>query len=273
MKGRVVVCVGLSAALLVLFLLGSSARSETAECEPSITVEPMSAGLARLSLLAPCMPRRKVRFHYDSIELVRNLDESGRLILIFDCFLGEKIPLTVSFQDGPSIPVQLRTLDLDRITMVAVTWNGSINLDLHAFEYAARLSDENHVWAGAPSSRWQAEERRKADNRGHGFISFASDGTSEGSQVEVYTFVHEPNQTSGAITLALDYESRARRPRDPDTCGTGLYSDLEYGVSVWHPDGSVTRSRGMFAAIECDQPLDELTRYNPKSLPQLLLTH
>ncbi len=271
MRGRIVVCAGLVAASSGLFRSGSAAQPANAECEPSIAVEPMSAGSARLSLSAPCLPRRKVRFRYDAIELVRNLDASGRLTMTFDCFFGDKIPLTVSFQDGPTIPVQLRALDLDRVTMVAVAWKGSVNLDLHAFEYAATLSDENHIWAGAPSSRLQAGERRQRDNRGHGFISFASDGTGEGDQIEVYTFLHEANQAAGAITLALDYESRARSPRDPDTCGTGLYADLEYRAFVWRPDGKVARSRGMFSSIGCNQPVDEANRYNAKALPQILL--
>jgi hypothetical protein len=209
--------------------------------------------------------------HYDGIEIVQSLDQTGKMATVFDCFLGDKIPLTVSFQDGPTMPVQLQTLDLDRVTKIAVTWKGSVNLDLHAFEYAAGLSDENHVWAGAPSSRWLAEDRKRRDHRGHGFISYMSDGKTEGAQLEVYTFVHEPQQTAGAITLALDYESRARRPRDPDTCGTGLYADLEYKVFVWRPGGRVSRSRGVFSAVECDQPTDEIARYSDKALPQLLL--
>jgi hypothetical protein len=243
-----------------------------ADCATSIDVEPMSAGLARLNITASCSPGEKVRLHYDTLELIRSLDANGRLTMLFDCYMGEAAPLTVNVQDGPAIPVQLRTLDLDRITMVAVTWKGSVNLDLHAFEYAAKLADENHVWAGAPSSRWQAEERKRHDNRGHGFISFSSDGTGEGDQLEVYTFVHEANQHSGAVTLALDYESRARRPQDPDTCGTGLYADIEYKVSVWHPGGRISRSRGSFAPLLCNQPTDQMERYSSKALPQLLLT-
>ncbi len=253
-----------------IFLLICAAPA-MAECVSSIDVEPMSAGLARLNIAAPCFPGQKLRLHYDSLELVRTLDGNGRLSMLFDCFLGDKVPLTVNVQDGPSIPVQLQTLDLDRITMIAVSWKGSVNLDLHAFEYAARLSDENHVWAGAPSSRWQAEERKRRDNRGHGFISFASDGTNESGQLEVYTFVHEANQNSGAVTLALDYESRARSPQDQDTCGTGLYADLEYRVTVWHPGGRVSRSRGAFAPLECNQPAGQFDRYSSKTLPQLFL--
>ena len=180
--------------------------------------------------------------------------------------------MTVSVQDGPSVPVQLRTLDLERVTMVAVTWKGGVNLDLHAFEYAAKFSDEGHVWAGARSSRWQAEERRRRDNRGHGFLSFAGDGTGEGDQLEVYTFVHEPGQNAGAVTLALDYESRARSPQDMDSCGTGLYADIEYKVSVWRPGGHISRSRGSFAPLACNMAASQFERYSSKALPQLILT-
>ena len=263
------------AGLFSLFLCvasASGAANAPADCASTINVEPMSAGMARLTISASCAPGRKLHLRYDTLELVRTLDGDGRLTMLFDCYLGDKIPLTVKLQDGPSIPVQLRTLDLDRVTMVAVVWKGSVNLDLHAFEYAAKLADENHVWAGAPSSRWQAEERKRHDGRGHGFISFASDGTGEGDRLEVYTFVHEANQSAGAVTMALDYESRARRPQDPDSCGTGLYADLEYRVSVWRPGGRISRSRGAFAPLECDAPVDQFERYSSKALPQLFLT-
>ncbi len=83
-----------------------------ADCAPSIDVEPMSAGLARLTIAEACFPGQRVRLHYDTLELVRTLDANG----------------------------------------------------------------------------------------------------------------HEANQSSGAVTLALDYESRARRPQDPDTCGMGYGS-------------------------------------------------
>jgi len=270
-NGCLVIRVGLAGALCGLFLLGSAAQSAAAECEAQLSAEPMTAGQARIAISAPCSPRRKVRLHYDTVDLVRSLDESGRLTMMFSCFLGEKIPLRVSFPDGLELPVQLRALDLDRVTMVAAVWKGSVNLDLHAFEYAASFSGESHVWAGAPSSPSQAKERTRRDNRGHGFLSFASDGDGEGDQIEVYTFLHEPNQTSGAVTLALDYESRARNPRDPDTCGTGLYADLEFRVFAWHPDGKAQRSRGIFTAIQCDQPIGEVNRYSAKALPQILL--
>ncbi|MBT3069718.1 hypothetical protein KKP04_02390 [Rhodomicrobium sp. Az07] len=237
-----------------------------------MSVEPVSAGLSRISVAAPCFPSGRVQVRYDSLTLVRALDENGALTLLFDCYLGEKPPLKLTFPDGSEVQTQLRTIDLERVTKVALLWRGRANLDLHAFEYAADFSDVGHVWAGAPSSRWQAEERRRRDNRGHGLMTSAAEGTGEGDQLEVYTFIHETGQASGVVKLALDYESRARIPQEPDSCGTGLYADLEYRVTVWRPNGSASRMRGSFAPLPCGQPTDPNARYSSKALPQLILT-
>ena len=110
------------------------------------------------------------------------------------------------------------------------------------------------------------------DHRGHGFISFSSNGSAEGDQLEVYTFVHEASQKAGAVTLALDYESRARSAKDVDTCGAGFYADLQYKVTVWRPNGHVSRSLGSFSPQECNQAPDQVARYISKALPQLILT-
>lgn len=225
-----------------------------------------------MTISAPCRGGEKVRVRYEKVDLVRVLNAGGEHTFDLDCFLGAGPGITVIFKDETAVSTILKTLDLDRVTKVATVWRGPVNLDLHAFEYAANLTDKGHVWAGSPSSRWDVEEQIKSDRRGHGFISSASDGTSEGDQIEVYTFLQEPGQASGAIRLALDYESRARSPQDPDTCGTGLYAEVEYVVTVRYPTGRVTRTHGLFGQVPCDRNMDQVARYNSKTMPQLIFT-
>ena len=270
MKG----CFAFAVASVAFFgaLLLAPSPSKASDCKPLISVEPVSAGLSQIAITAPCMPYGRVRFRYDAIEMIRMLDAYGRLTFVFDCFLGDKPPLIIAFDDGSSVSTPLRTVDLDRITKIAVVWRGKVNLDLHAYEYAAGPSDAGHIWSGAPSSRWDVEDRRGRDKRGHGFLSFASNGSDEGDQLEVYTFVHEPSQKAGAVTLALDYESPAVSSKQPDAWCTGLYVDLEYKVFVWHPNGHVSRSRGSFAPQDCYQASDQAVRYISRVLPDLVLT-
>jgi hypothetical protein len=59
-----------------------------------------------------------------------------------------------------------------------------------------------------------------------------SGGLPAGDQVEVYTFLHAREQTAGVIKMALDYASRYEAPPNKESCGTGLFSELEYQVLV-----------------------------------------
>src|SRR5262250_28290 len=86
MKSRFAIYAGLAIFCSGL-LLNRPAQSAPVECEPSIGVEPMTSGLARLSLSAPCFSGHKVRFLYGGLELTRKLDGVGRLAVVFDCFL------------------------------------------------------------------------------------------------------------------------------------------------------------------------------------------
>ena len=125
-----------------------------------------------------------------------------------------------------------------------------------------------------PSSRWQAEERKRRDNRGHGFISFASDGSGAGDHVEVYTFVHEANQTAGAVTLALDYESRSRHPRDPGHLRHGpICRSRIQGFRLASGRQSCALARCRLRPPNAIEPAGgEIARYNSKALPQLFFT-
>jgi len=215
---------------------------------------------------------QRVRLRYDTIEIIRKLDGRGNLDMVFDGFAGDRTPITVQFEDDTFIEKPLQALDLERVTKVTVIWRAAVNLDLHAFEYAADMGTEGHVWASAPSSREAVEVAMRREKRGRGFLSFTSDGSAGGDQFEVYTFIHANGQNGGAVKLAVDYESRARAAQDADTCGTGLYADLEYRIVYLNATGRITRSRASFAPLECNKTTDKLARYSPKSMPQLILS-
>jgi hypothetical protein len=249
-----------------------NAATAASRCPVSANSEPLGAGLSRITVKSLCRPSYRVRFQYGGFEFVRALDSNGSHEFILDCFLGDTSGLTAVFDDGASIDIPVRTSGLDRVTKVALIWRGPVNLDLHAREYAALSPDAGDVWAKAPSSRASAEERIRQEGRGRGFISTSSEGGSEGDQLEVYTFIHSGTQAAGVIAMALDYESRERRPQDPDTCGMGLYADLAYQAVIWHSSGKISRTSGSFASVNCNATLDRYARYNSKAIPDLRIT-
>jgi hypothetical protein len=238
---------------------------------PRISIVPMRAGRAELVIDSDCRRFQSVRIRYASMEFVRTVDENGRLDFILDCIAGDAAPVEFVFADGSHVAKKLTTLDLDKVTKVAVIWSAPVNLDLHAFEYAAAPQSPGHIWRGSPSSESDAAKIIAAEKRGHGFMTVTSTGKENGTKLEVYTFWHQPGQKNGVINMALDYESRANGPRDMETCGSGLYSDLEYEAVLLDRNRPAKRFFAKFASLDCSKQLSGLDRYNHKSVPEIFI--
>jgi hypothetical protein len=152
-----------------------------------------------------------------------------------------------------------------------VAWSAPVNLDLHAFEYSALPGSPGHVWQGAPSSADEAKSLMAQDKRGHGFISTASSGKEQGAKLEVYTFWQEPSQNAGVINMALDYESRASARGEAETCGTGLYSDLDYEAIILDRNRPAKRTFAKFASLDCAVKLTGTDRYSHQAVPEITI--
>lgn len=249
--------------------------------EATIAIAALPAGQAGLLLNSACRAEEEVQIRYAGFEFFRRLDKDGKLEFIFDCIAGADEAAQFIFLDGSTLQRTVSTRDLDRVTKVAVVWRGTVNLDLHAFEYAAESSQPGHVWAGAPSSLAEAQSFIQRDGRIHGFMSQQADGRAKGDQLEVYTLwrgrahahahaaVASTPQNSGIITMALDYESREADVQDPETCGSGVFSEIAYDIIIREPTGAIKRTSGAFAPLECGAKLQKSSRYNTKTIPYL----
>ena len=210
-----------------------------------------------------------MRVIYAGIEFMRRLDDGGNLTTQIDCIAGDGFPADLIFEDGSRSSLQVMALDLARVTKIAVLWRAPVNLDLHAFEYAAKPGKPGHVWAGAPSSARASEAGTAETRRGRGFMSSLSTGAEGGTKLEVYTFWRSPEQKGGVVSMALDYESRAREPQDPDTCGNGLYSEIRYETILFDRNVSYKQQFASLASIACNIQLSGLARYNNKTIPEI----
>jgi hypothetical protein len=244
--------------------------TQIAACAPArIDARPLPGGLMQVNILSECRRQQAVRILYAGIELVRRFDAQGRLNTQIDCIAGDEFPADLFFEDGTTASLSVSALDLARVTKVAVLWKAPVNLDLHAFEYAAKPDSPGHVWQGSSSSAAEAQRRTEETGRGRGFLSSSSTGAEIGTKIEVYTFWRHPEQKSGVVSMAIDYETRAREPRDPDTCGTGLYSEVKYETLLFDRKGSIKRQFGSFSPVDCNVQLSGMARFNNKTVPEI----
>jgi hypothetical protein len=236
-----------------------------------IELTPLSAGRSQIAIQSDCRKSEPVRIQYAGAEFVARIDQNGRLLFVLDCFAGDAPEISFIFADGTQDRKRAVALDLDRVTKLAVIWTAPVNLDLHAFEYSALPQSPDHIWSGAPLTENDARLKIGRTKRGHGYLSSASDGTGPGSKLEVYTLFHAPREPRGVISMALDYESRARPEHSPDTCGTGLYAELEYEAILLERQKPPVRLFRKFSSLDCEAKLSGIDRLNHKTVPEIII--
>ncbi len=249
--------------------LAPALKLDRANCPlPELSGEPLDGGRMNLRAHAACQANQTIRITYGGAELIRTLDASGNLDFTLDCFAGVSSAVEVRFADGTKKSIPAVAYEFDKISKIAVIWRAAVNLDLHVFEYAARVSQPGHLWAKSASTLAAARSLARAEHRGHGFLSSVDSEENPGDKIEVYTFLHDDEQISGAIGLALDYETRGETPQGA-TCGTGALAEVDFQVVVLPRGGNPARQSGVLTRVDCGTKLTADTRFSQSALPSL----
>lgn len=249
----------------------ASIRPVAAACgEPDVTLSPEAGGLTLISVGSSCRAGELVSITYAEATLVERLDAHGSSKTLLDCFAGDAVPITIAFEDGTSLTRQPVTDDLTKYSKVAILWSNSVDLDLHAFEYAAASGDPGHVWSGAPLSFAEAQTRAKLEKRGHGFLSAASAGRSIGMNIEVYTFVHDPREKAAGVKMGVDFVTRGGRA-EGDYCGDGRYAEIQFKAYTLEKGRVAKRLDLAFAGLPCGTDISDAARINSRLIPELTI--
>lgn len=246
------------------------ARSAAACDAPALSLSPEGGGLTQISFESSCRAGELVSITYADATFVERLDADGRMKATVDCFAGDAAPITIFFEDGTSVVRQPVTDDLTKYSKVAILWSNSVDLDLHAFEYAAAVGDPGHVWSRVPLSFEEARARAKQEKRGHGFLSTASAGRSIGMNVEVYTFVHDPREKTAGVKMGVDFVSRGGRA-DGEYCGTGRYAEVQFKAYTLEKGRVAKQLDVAFASLPCGADIGDASRINSRLIPELTI--
>ncbi len=240
-----------------------------AACDAAkLTAEALPAGQARIQVSSPCRKTQAVKLTYGPIVLERALGADGQFAFVLDVLFDTRQPLVASFADGRSETVVPSGLDIDNVTKVAVFWRGPVDLELHAFEYAAHEGEAGHVWSGAAQSSDETIKRIAADGRGHGFVTNVGASGSIGGRMQVYTFLHAPGGEPGVITMRLDYASRGAIATG-DACGSGRLGSVDFDVLVRERGTAERLESNVIPAASCGEILARPVRLLAGAVPDI----
>lgn len=237
---------------------------------PEIALTAEAGGLTHISVGSSCRAGELVTISYADATFVERLDRDGRSAMALDCFAGDAAPITIAFEDGTSVVRQPVTDDLTRYSKIAILWSSSVDLDLHAFEYAAAANDAGHVWSGHALSFAEAETIARNERRGHGFLSTAGTGKSIGMNVEVYTFVHYPHEKPAGVKMGVDFVTRGAEA-EGDYCGAGRYAEIHFKAYTLEKGRPSRQLDLAFAGVPCGTEISDAVRINSRLIPELTI--
>ena len=229
---------------------------------------PQPAARIEIKVVSECLAGRSVIIAYGNYEFVRKVGADGTMTMLLDMFEANA-PLALKLDDGTTMNIDTTGVDYSGISKVAVLWTAPVNLDLHAHEYLAPRGTPGHVWSKAPGSLENALQAAGSGKRARGFISMDDNGKGPGLHAEVYTFLHNPAQRNGAITLLIDYETRGDVP-EPPYCGDGELAQIEAHVMRLRPGGGLEKETVRLGPAPCGQKIPEAQRFNSDTLSDLV---
>lgn len=236
--------------------------------KPDVATEPVEGGRMRVRVSAPCRGGEEIRLVYGGASFAHRLGSDGVADVLLDCFAGAQTPAELRFADGRSLSVPIVADDLARVSKVAVVWRAPVNLDLHAFEYAAAHGERGHVHELAPQIASIVKKDVDSSRRGRGFMSSSDSGRGNADKIEVYTFFHGDEQTSAAIDLALDFETRGSAPA-AGTCGRDENAEVAYGIVYLSRGKTILSEQGRIASADCGAQISSEARFDRTNLPVL----
>lgn len=222
----------------------SSEPAATSCAALRIDAEPAPGATSRISVTAPCAAGAVATVYHAGLVFPLSLDSTGAGVIdlpVLDVASGA----TLRLPGGEAEPVALAfdAAEAARMVRVAVGWSAPVNLELHAFEYAAVPGGPGHVRPGATS-----------EPRGGRIDSFAPGGDGEAPRAQVWSFRLGTGGRRGVARLVLAHPGRSAGAA---FCGDGALATPEY--LVIRAEGGKVRgaSRRSIAAETCDesQPL------------------
>lgn len=181
--------------------LASSAVPGDEACPLDLAIAPVSAARITVEIVAPCDAGEPVALVHGPLRLGGQIDDDGLLRLTLPAMAPEA-EVTLAMLDGRNRIATASVTDFGRFDRLAVLWDGSAAVDLHAYLDGAAWQAPGHVYAGLPVS---------TDT---GFVARFGDAELGGPRAAVYTFPEGLTAGSGRVRVEAEIAIT------PETCGT-----------------------------------------------------
>lgn len=174
----------------------------TFTCEIEISATPTANALVELVIDAPCNSGEEIDIIHSSLSFSEQLGTDGQLMVAVPAMESEAV-FRVYFEDGGVEQAEAVVADIDDYTRIALIWQGTTGMQLHALAPGASYGDSGHIWAEQPAS----------PNAASGFLSVLG-STSDGYAADVFTYPAGLRASLDAPSISVEAQVLE------NTCGT-----------------------------------------------------
>lgn len=177
--------------------LGTLQAVPIGECQTEMTASLDVVAMVDLNVSSNC--HRSSFFLIDHMGMVFSgkTDAAGNASVRVPALFGDAT-FAISFDNMEAARVSINVPAADQYNRAILQWRGRDNLQLHAFEFGAKIGDPGHIWTASTSSAEQAMAGK------HGFAMRL--GTAEADDphmAEIYTFPSDLKTRDEMISLQV----------------------------------------------------------------------
>jgi len=196
------------------------------ECGVAFEATPTDNAMVRLSFAAACNPNVPVTVHHDGLQFTQQTDHSGMFEIVVPA-LSKSASYQAELPNGTTRIAETDVFTADGFVRVALVWDGSPDLYLHAFENGATFDEPGHIWANTPS----VPDDLSTGERG--FLVSYGTGDALATRTQVYS--HAIDWTGNGEKVEIMIEAEV----SDATCGKPLTGALVQsdGLTVSEPVG------------------------------------
>lgn len=239
-----------------------TAEQPARECDvsPTLTLDLVPGAMTGVIVDSPCHAGTVAELAYDGLRFAIELDDRGTGSVAAPGFQGSA-EAALSLEGREPMAFNLPFRNIERIDRVAVAWEATDGLALHALEFGARPGSSGHVSPTAPRS---FEDVRRA---GGGWLSAYEPAKGKGQRIEVYSFWRRHAGPVGVVHLGFD----PGHPTQAADCEGAAAAGTDYKV-LRSVAGHVERPRlGRIGAIDCTVLAGGRERYIGDAVDDLIV--
>ncbi|WP_375551071.1 hypothetical protein [Rhodophyticola porphyridii] len=214
-------------------------------CGLSVSAEAAPAAMVALDIMAPCRPGARVVIEHSGLTLTEATDQMGLLTVDIPAF---ETPAFFTIRLAEEEESALVTVgDLEGYDRVAIAWEDTRDLELHALKFGADYGEPGHIWAD------NAGTVARAQTGVGGFVTLlGNDAVDAPMMAQVYTFPRDTLTREGSVRISIEAPINSRNCGQ-DTLARTVHTD---------PAGPVVVTELTFTLPACDAVGDYLVLQN-----------